>query len=124
MGRREIIHVIKSWFALIILTIHTSLLPMHTHSPIHTHRAPPAPPIHMPAQTQPDLPTCSSRARDEPKTGVSTHSLRYRPHSLEILWVPPFFLAPIAHGTPHQLEFTSCVPKACLVWSPLDCEQE
>lgn len=51
MGHEEIIHVIKRWFALIILImIHTSHLPKLTHRHIHmhiSHSTPPNPHSHQ-----------------------------------------------------------------------------
>lgn len=122
MGRREIIHVIKSWFALIILImIHTSHLPRHTHCHIHVHISQPTPPNPHPHQ---NTLTCSSILEMFPRPAAIFTLLRYTPHALEILWVTSPL--PGSHNPPHSpiMAFAICVLKACLLWSPLDCEQE
>lgn len=122
MGRREIIHVIKSWFALIILImIHTSHLPMYTHCHIHMHISHHTLPNPHPHQ---NTLTCSSILETFPRPAPILTPLRHTPYSLEFLWVTTPL--PGSHSPPQSpiMAFAICVLKACLQWSPLDRKQK
>ena len=126
MGCGEIIHVIKSWCALIILiTIHTSHLPIctHCHPYTHPHSIP-----HTSQSTYPPkhMPSCGWAAHFRetlPWPASIFTPLRYPLHSLEVLWGSSPLPAPIYTAHPHHGIYCLC-PEACLLWSPLDCEQE
>lgn len=126
MGCGEIIHVIKSWCALIILiTIHTSHLPIRTHCHPYTH---PHSIPHTSQSTYPPkhMPSCGWAAHFRetlPWPASIFTPLRYPLHSLEVLWGSSPLPAPIYTAHLHHGIYCLC-PEACLLWSPLDCEQE
>jgi hypothetical protein len=83
MGLGEIIHAIKSRFALVILImIHTSPFPMHTHGLPHMHTSHPNLSTYTPCK---HVPVCCHAA-----------------HVLRMLSSSPSLLAPLRE-TPHSL---------------------
>lgn len=72
MGYREIIHVIKSWFALIILIMKHTFPRTHIAIYTCTHHTPHLP-IHIPTKTHSHLLRSSSYPRDAPLSSICIH---------------------------------------------------
>lgn len=108
MGRREIIHVIKSWFALIILIMtHTSHLPTRTHCHIHMHIAHTTLPNPHPHQNTSQPADLQLSPGDAPQTSIYTHPTKV--HTLfsgsslchltsSLLPLPPSWHSPAVTG--------------------------